>query len=154
MVKELRSMRPWLAVILFASLGLNLFLVGIFGGHWLVANVMHHRRAEPAHSLMDRMAASLPPPYRATFEETVAKHRPTVDEAAASFREARTKVREALLREPFDRAAVDAAFTDLRARNETLQMAIQAAIADAAARLPADARERLVNWRAGGRRRP
>ena len=44
-------------------------------------------------------------------------------DAAAQSREARNRVREAIAREPFDRAALDAAFDTLRTRNAALQSA-------------------------------
>ncbi|HEX6981035.1 MAG TPA: periplasmic heavy metal sensor [Alphaproteobacteria bacterium] len=145
-------------VVLVASLGLNVFLAGIVGGSWFSDEPSAVPAAAgapnrgpggdmPGRSLIRRMAATLPPEHRTAFEATMASHRPELEKAAAAVREARDMVRNALAQDPFDRAALDAAFTELRRRNDVLQATIQRAIAEAAADLPVDARKRLLAWR-------
>jgi uncharacterized membrane protein len=150
-----------MTVLLVVSLGLNLFFASLFVGHW-IAGPHGPRMAmfgqprgpggSPSRMIADRMAEALPPEHRASFEAVMAKHRPAVTEAAARFHESRDKVREAMAREPFDRAGLDRAFTEQRARNDALQVAIQASIAEAASTLPPEARQRLADWRAHTRR--
>lgn len=161
MVNGAAKPRRWVLPLLIASLALNLFLGGLMAGRWFSAGP--HRQApfaqaerrpagEPSR-FFDRMAAALPPEHRGTFEAAVGKHRERVVQAAGEAREAREQVRDVLRKEPFDRAALDRAFDTVRTRNTALQMEIQAAIADGAAGLPAEARERLADWRVHGRGR-
>lgn len=162
MVNETAKRRPWLFALLVVSLGLNLFLGGLMLGRWFSGPpmmrqmAMHGERGpggEPGRFLMQRMAASLPAEHRPVFEAAIEKHRDRITQAATQAREARDTARDALNKEPFDRAALERAFEAVRSRNDALQQEIQAAIADAAANLPPDARQRLADWRAYGRGR-
>jgi uncharacterized membrane protein len=101
--------------------------------------------------ILQRMASTLPPEHRSAFEAVIARHRDRVVQAASQAREAREQVREILRKEPFDRAALDRAFENLRTRNAALQAEIQTAIGEAAADLPPEARQRLADWRAQSR---
>jgi Spy/CpxP family protein refolding chaperone len=158
MVNGTRPRRPWLLIALVASIALNLFLGSWMFGRWFAGPHMHRHAAvtgerggpgdPPGRSMMHRMAASVPAENRPAFEAVMARHRDRIAEAAAQSREARGQIREAITREPFDRAALDKAFETLRTRNEALQLATQAAIAEAAASLPPEARKRLADWRA------
>lgn len=146
----------WLTILLVVSVGLNLFLGGLFAGHWYAGRpgmvVAPGGSAEtPGRGLLQRMIASLPAEERPAFEAVVAKRRPQVTQAVGEVRAARQTVREALLREPLDRPALDTAFAELRRRNDALQATIQATIAEAAAGLSPAARRRLADWRMHGR---
>src|SRR6185369_17907589 len=163
MVSEPSKSRPWVLVVLIASLALNLFLGGLMAGRWFsapphrphVAGAPGERGAAgEAGRILQRMAATLPPEQRPAFEAAIAKHRDRVAQAASQAREAREQVREVLGKEPFDRAALDNAFEKVRASNLALQIEIQTTIAEAAAGLPASARQRLTEWRAQGREPP
>ena len=164
MVNGTPKRRPWLLIALVASIGLNLFLGSWMLGRWFSgphfprhAAMMGERGGPgadaPGRSTMQRMAASVPAEHRAAFEAVMVKHRDRIAEAAAQARDARGQIRDAIVKEPFDRAALDSAFENLRTRNEALQSATQAAIAEAAASLPPDARRQLADWRAQGRGR-
>jgi uncharacterized membrane protein len=162
MVNGTPPRRRWLLIALIASLAVNLFLGSWMLGRWFAGPHMHRHAAmtgerggpgaeAPGRSMMQRMAASVPAENRPAFEAVMAKHRERIAEAAAQAREARGQIREVIVREPFDRAALDKAFETLRTRNETLQSATQQAIAEAAAALPPEARRRLADWRAHAR---
>lgn len=157
MVNGASKSRPWVLILLIVSLGLNLFLGGLMAGRWFSGP--HHRppmaaergpSGEP-NRILQRMAASVPPEHRGAFEAAVATHRDRIVQFASQSREAREQVREVLRKEPFDRAALDRAFENVRVHNMALQSEIQNAIADGAAALPPDARQRLADWRAQGR---
>ncbi len=161
MVNGTPKRRPWLLIALVASIGLNLFLGSWMLGRWFsgphmprqVAMMGERGTDAPGRSTMQRMTASIPPEHRAAFEAVMVRHRDRISEAAAQAREARGQIRDAIVKEPFDRAALESAFGTLRTRNEALQSATQAAIAEAAASLPPDARKQLADWRAHGRGR-
>ncbi|HEX2116861.1 MAG TPA: periplasmic heavy metal sensor [Alphaproteobacteria bacterium] len=159
MVNDAPKRRPWILIALIGSLGLNLFLGGLMVGRWVsgpphrhVAMAERVPGGEPGRFL-NRMASSLPPEHRPVFEGVISKHQDRVAELANQARAAREQVRDVLGKEPFDRAALDRAFETVRARNMALQSEVQMAIAEAAAGLPPEARQRLADWRAHGRRR-
>ena len=57
--------------------------------------------------------------------------------------EARRKMFDAMRADPFDPAALDAAYADVRAKTSDLQTAGQAIVTDAIAKAPADVRKRI-----------
>jgi uncharacterized membrane protein len=159
MVSEIAKSRPWMLILLVVSLGLNLFLGGLMAGRWFsgppyraAAAMTERGPAGEPNRILQRMADSLPPEDRPVFETIIAKHREGVLRAAGEARDAREIVRAVLRKEPFDRAALDRAFEDVRKSNAALQLAIQSTIGEAAAQLPPEARQRLADWRAHGRR--
>jgi uncharacterized membrane protein len=162
MVNGAAKSRPWVLILLIVSLGLNLFLGGLMAGRWFAGP--HHRQSPMAaaergpagepNRILQRMAASVPPEHRGAFEAAIAKHRDRIVQAASQSREAREQVRDALRQEPLDRTALDRAFENVRVRNMALQSEVQTAIADGAAAVPSDARQRLADWRAQGRPAP
>jgi len=154
----------WVLAALVASLGVNLFVGGmVLGGRF------HHpppgtffqsegrERGEAGRGmsafLMDRMAGALPREARGEFRRAVGEHRAAMAEADKNFRETRDKLRAAMAAEPFDRAALDAAFAEMRTRMGESQAAMHAALTDAAARLSPEARKRLSEWDPRDRRK-
>ena len=151
--------RPrWLSVVLLLSLAVNLLVAGAVAGHLLsgryhmgygpeaMRGEMGRMPDRPGEMVMRRMAVALPAEHRATFETAVADHRAQLAEAGRAVRDARMKVRDTLAGEPLDRAKLDAAFAELRARSQQLQAAVHATVSDAAARLPVEARTRLAEF--------
>ena len=140
----------WLAVALTASLAANLFLAGLFVGRWfgpppMFAHAAAPRVTErPVQAKLDRVAGSLDESSRSTFETIVSRHRPRLADAGAAFRETRSRVAEVMAAEPFDKAKLDAALQDLRARSMEFQGTLHTALSDAAAGLPAPARQDLA----------
>lgn len=140
----------WLAIALTISLGVNLFLAGLFVGRWvgpppLFAHAAAPRSPErPVQAMIDRMAASLDEPNRVTFERIMDKHRPELSTAGASFREARRRVGDAMGAEPFDQTKLESALQELRARNMEFQRRLHAALGEAAAGLPPSERQKLA----------
>ena len=143
------------AIVLFASLALNLFLGGV-----MVGGVLAPRQDAAAGpggfggliANMRQVAAELPPDQQAALHEAMGRHRSEIRQDLVALRDARQATLAALAAEPFDRQAVEAAFAELLRRSQAAQAAIQDAILDAAERLPADARQELVD--AGRRHGP
>jgi len=149
----------WLAAAFTASLAVNVFLAGLFIGQKMTAPPpppgMAFRpperpgdRAMPA--VLDRVADALPPDQRSTFLSVMEKHRSDIVAAGAAVRDARTKVRDLMASDQFDRTATEAAMGDLRERQTAFQRALQAAFVEAAQALPPDGRRQMVS--AGARR--
>ncbi|HEY5607415.1 MAG TPA: periplasmic heavy metal sensor [Alphaproteobacteria bacterium] len=158
-----RSRRLTIALVI--SLGINLLIVGAIAGHLLSGHRYMWQRPgmiqgevgrgsdRPGDMVIQRMTAALPAEYRPAFEAAIAEHRTQLVEAGRAMRDARMKVRDALVAEPFDPAKLDAAFSELRARSQELQTAVHAAVSAAAAKLPADARQKLAAFNRPSRER-
>jgi len=146
----------WITIALVISLGINLLVVGAIAGHFLSGHrYMWHRPGQmqaeasrsterPGDIVIQRLTEALPAEQRPVFEAATAQHRARLTEIGRAVREARTKVRDAMVAEPFDRAKLDAAFAELRSRSQELQTTMHAAVSEAAAKLPADARAKLA----------
>lgn len=151
----------WLALGLLVSLALNLFLGGLmagrFFGHrppYLASERFAERPGErigerPGGVLVQRMIAQLPPGERDKFESTIGERRREIMAAGTATREARLKIRNVLQAEKFDRAALDAAFADLRNDNLAFQKSLHEAVATAIERLSPEARRSLADSRPG-----
>lgn len=150
----------WLTPALLASLGLNLFLVGLQAGEWfrqrqLPAPVAAPRPTDSApgtstpgealvRGVVQRALAAVPPDQRAGVEQRLGSHRPEIMRANRELRAARERVRDAFLAEPIDRAALERAYAEQRQRNLALQEATQRAVLDAMADLPLETRRAVV----------
>lgn len=150
MVSLTPRLGKWMMALLVASVGANLFLGGLLVGRWVAPRPMTMAGppmgGPPDRTLrgpIDRMAQSLPAEQRAEFERALTQRRREAAEAGRAMQEARMKVRDALIAERFDRAALDLALVELRAQNDRLQKSFHDGIADAAQRLPLEARRRL-----------
>lgn len=148
----------WLTIALVISLGINLLILGAIAGHllsgqrhmWQRPGMMQGEAGRgsdrPGDMVIQRMTAALPAEHRPAFEAAMAQHRAQLVEAGRTVRDARMKVRDAMVAEPFDPAKLDAAFAELRARSQELQTAVHAGVSAAAAKLPADARQKLAEF--------
>jgi uncharacterized membrane protein len=138
----------WLAVVLLLSLGLNVFLGGIFVGRWLSPPNDQPRlaRAEnsaPAGRFLKRLTANLEPADRDTVISTVRARAPELKAAQREVGRARRAVMARIHATPFDRAALDDALVTMRDKQNAIQSMLQGAIADAIMKLPDGARRRL-----------
>lgn len=138
----------WLAVILLLSLGLNVFLGGIFVGRWLSAPDDQPRLAKaekgvPAGKFLKRLTANLEPEDRETVMSTVKARAPELKAAQRDVRKARRAVMRQIRATPFDRAALEEALATMRDRQSAIQAILQGAVADALVKLPDSARQRF-----------
>ena len=104
-------------VALLSSLALNLILGGwlMSRAAWGPRNLPHAQHATLPH-LADLRAfrRALPEARQAAVDRSVDRHRPAMRERVGGLFAARRAVRAAMRAEPFDRAALDAAFAQLR----------------------------------------
>jgi uncharacterized membrane protein len=77
--------------------------------------------------------------------DTVRGHADQLQQIYRSVHEQRQLVAQLLRADKFDRKAVDDAFAELRRRTDTMQQNLQAAVADAVAKLSPAARKQLEN---------
>ena len=80
----------------------------------------------------------------AVVDAVFEKHRPALRETFRPLHAARGAVHAAMHAEPFDRAALDAAFAELRERDAATAAAVQAMLAEVIAQLTPDERARIA----------
>ncbi len=146
--------RNWRGPALFASLVLNLFLVGLIAGSWA-----HHRHGlgwilgVPGERGAPRFAGSppirqavqsLPEADQRIFKETMGALRPEIGRDLQEIRRLRERATEAVRAEPFDRAGFLAAMGELRQKQLAIQTRVHAGTADALSKLPADSRRQFA----------
>ena len=145
-----------LALLLFASVALNLFLGGLLLGRWhgpwhgwRMAGE-HHRPGPPGAPGRGRMPVhewleqSLGEDAAPAVKAALARHQATMEATRAAFHQARRAVGEALAREPFDAAAYGQALQDLDGASAAMRGSVHAMMADLAPSLTAEQRQRIV----------
>jgi Spy/CpxP family protein refolding chaperone len=145
-----RPSRRFLAIALFVSLVLNLFLGGLMVGRALHAEVWPFRNPYArefgpfAGRALQHLVHSLDDQDRKTVIDTMRAHGPELAQLAKAMHDQREAI-ERLIRAPtFDRKAAEAAFSEMRKRGDEMQTAMGAALLDAIEKLPPQARERLA----------
>ena len=135
-----------LLVVLFLSLGANLFLGGLFAGGALRGG----DQPRPARALA-AFLRSLPEEARPVLREGFRARRPELRAKILAVAEARGEVADLLAREDLDRVRLDAAFVELRARTSEVQVLLHEIVADAMMELPPEVRaEWQPGWARGG----
>lgn len=131
-----RRIVPIIAIVLAASLCLNLFL----GGAWLAGQWWFERRVETVAASAMR---AYPPELRRDVLQRLLQDRAELRSAVGGWREARQRMFALMRADPLDRGTLDAAMAEVRARTGALQALLQSALADALAEAPAADRARI-----------
>ena len=149
MVTSWRPSRRLLAIVLFISIVLNLFLGGItlgrmlHGDTWPWENPYVHEFGYFAGRAVQKLVRDLDSTDRDIVVDALRAHRDQLLQLSAAMHDQREKV-ELLMRAPqFDRKATEESFAEMRKRGDDVQAALGAAILDAIEKLPPDARQRL-----------
>lgn len=149
MVMSWRPSRRLLAIVLFISVVLNLFLGGItlgrmlHGDIWPWENPYVHEFGFFAGRAVQKLVRDLDTTDRDIVVDALRAHRDQLLQLSAAMHDQRQKV-EVLMRAPqFDRKAMEESFAEMRKRGDDMQAALGAAILDAIEKLPPDARQRL-----------
>ncbi|MGK9167054.1 periplasmic heavy metal sensor [Inquilinus limosus] len=124
-----------LAIALAASLCLNLFA----GGAWLAGRWLD-RRVEAATASVMR---PYPPELRRDVLRRLLQDRAELRAAVEGLREARQRMFALMRADPLDRAALDAAMAEVRARTGALQTLLQSTLAAALTETPAEERRKI-----------
>jgi uncharacterized membrane protein len=143
----------WVVIALLVSLALNLFLIGMMGGRhmrgWVhdsdrpMASWLDQGDERPLRRLFLHLTHDLDSDDRAIFRDAIEAQREPLAESGMALLEQRRIVLDLMRAEPFDRPAVDAALAELGRRHDAFHQRLMAAIADAAAALPPEARAKL-----------
>jgi uncharacterized membrane protein len=124
-----RRATPILAIVLAASLCLNLFL----GGAWLAGRWFERRVETVAASVM----RAYPPELRRDVLRRLLQDRAELRSAVGGLREARQRMFAVMRADPLDRGALDAAMAEVRARTGDVQALLQSALVASLAEMPA-----------------
>jgi uncharacterized membrane protein len=145
-----RPSRRLLAIILFISIVLNLFLGGmtlgrmLHGDTWPWENPYVHEFGYFAGRAVQKLVRDLNSTDRETVVATLRAHRAELSQLSDAMHDQREKV-EALMRAPqFDPKATEEAFAEMRQRGDDMQAALGKAILEAIGKLPPEARQRLA----------
>ena len=125
-----------LAIALAASLCVNLFL----GGAWLAGRWFERRVEATAASVL----RAYPPELRRDVVLRLLQDRAELRAAVGGLREARQRMVAVMRADPLDRAALDAAMAEVRARTGALQALLQSALAASLAETPAGERAKIL----------
>lgn len=132
------------ALLLLASLGLNLFL----GGFILARHLFRlHGPEAVAARLIDRLSASLSETDREAMRHAFAAHEGELRAARAGLAEARRQVRAALAADPFDPQHLRAGLDATEAGHGALRKAIEESLVEAAGQLSPSGRRILADRR-------
>ncbi len=127
------------AVVLLLSVATNLVIAG-----FVVARL---NSPPPAGNDIERIVAigirAFPPKYRRRSRRPCGRSADDVRERVDAVKEARRKMFEAMRANPFDQAALEAAYADLRAKTNDLQEVGQEITLQAVANAPPDVRQRI-----------
>ena len=152
----------WRGPILFVSLGLNLFLVGVMVGGWWHSHRGMHRQmmmaqqgammgeyrggpmGPPVMIAVREAVQRLPEADRRVFEDAMAAQRGQIMEMQQDVRRARLKVNDAIRAEPFDAKAMTDALAQVREKLQAIQVRIHTTFVEAVSKLPADKRRDLA----------
>jgi uncharacterized membrane protein len=135
----------WRSVILVLSLAVNLFFAGMFVARH-VFGPSHGPEAMMAR-LIGELGAHLADPDRATLQRVFAAHETEIKERSAQAMHSRAAIREAMVAEPFDPAALTEAVEQAAARDVAMRRAVERMLLEAATQVSADGRAKLAAWR-------
>lgn len=129
----------FLAALLIVSLAVNFLVLGFAAARY--------GQFRQGGDILERVIAlgarSFPADIRREITASLARERPELRAALRDVQEARRRMFEIMRTEPFDRAALDAAFADVRAKTEALQERGQALLGDAIEQASPEARSEI-----------
>lgn len=135
--------KPW-AIAIFAVLFLSL------AANFVVAGFAAARFRGPppgGPNFIERIVAigirAFPPPIQSAIQQRSEAERDQLRRLVEGVQDARMRMFEAMRADPFDAAALDAAFAEMRARVSELQQAGQEIVGAAVAGAPADVRIKI-----------
>jgi Spy/CpxP family protein refolding chaperone len=141
-------MKRWLVVGLVLSAAFNLFALGFIAARAWKPHGQHHAHGEHRHGPFvgprGLMREGFGPETQPMLDKVMKRHGETLRSEHGELRRARRAVRDALLNEPFDAPALEAALSSLRARTDSSQARMHEALVELAATLPREQRKLLA----------
>ena len=109
----------------------------------------HHGRHHGPDVRVGRLDQHLAPESREVLRAAVDSRRDMLKREFDALRDARDKIAAALEKEPFDRAALEAAFAEVEQHQDKVKATVQQSFIEAASKLPVEERVKLAK---GGER--
>jgi uncharacterized membrane protein len=128
-----------LAVLLVVSLAANFLVLGFAAGRY-----GQFRQGDFLQRVIALGIRSFPGDIRRDITASLVRDRPELGAALEELQDARRRMFEIMKAEPFDRAALDAAFADIRAKTEALQARGQDLLGDAVEQASPEARAEIT----------
>ena len=139
-----------LSILLLISLGGNLFLSGMLFTQWLAATPPDMTGPFNRHAAV----AALSEEQRQVVERIWQRHEAKAGERLKAAREVRRRIRRQLEADPFDRAALEQSFVELREAMVPLGIQLFGTIVEIADSLPLAERKRFFEAGFAGSARP
>lgn len=146
-------MRLWLKPVLFLSLALNLFLLGVLVGRLPIPLRPWQGRPDVSiEFVVDRLASGMSEPDQRVLRDALARRQVDLKPKIDDVKQALADVQPILLADQVDRAALQAAIEGVLARRGAMQAEIVRLVVDTVPQLSLEGRRRIVefmNRRAG-----
>lgn len=139
--------------VLAASLALNLFFVGVWTGRHFHRERAFHGQPLGVHGFLRRSGLDDAQPE---VKKIIRARRDAIRDHMRALGKARDGVRAALQAQPYEPSKLDAALSDVEARNDDLQRAMHGSLADVARAVSPEQRLRMADalWPRPGRGQP
>jgi len=142
---QIRARPPgWRRIALPASLVLNLFLIALILGHVLLGRTGAQASPNPVTRILGNIEPKLPPRDAAVFRQVIQDDAPRYADAAQRVVEARRRLEQQIIAEPFDPAAVRQAMVAMRMGLNQFSEAFNGPLVDALAKVSPEGRRKLV----------
>jgi uncharacterized membrane protein len=136
------SMKAAVGLVLFLSLGANIFMAGMLAGRH--GNVLPEQRRGAQLARVLSSFADLSPESRGKAADIVKKNWPDIERQMKAVRATRSEVKDILARPDYTRADLDRKFAELRKEVGDLQATGQGMAADIAGAIKPEERIKLA----------
>jgi uncharacterized membrane protein len=129
----------WIAILLITSVVLNLLLIGFIVGK----RAMPEAGPDPTRHY-PRWVRTLPEPRRDALRPLIRTHMQAIRPSLRELRVLHRNLRAAIVADPYDAAALDAALSALREQNDKVQVVSHRSFVEFVAKLSPAEREQLA----------
>jgi uncharacterized membrane protein len=140
------SLKKPLSWFLFASLALNLFLVGVVAAYQLHGRVIAEPRAPRTQLRVEQIAETLPRADAQRLESVFRDREAELGELTAAIHAAQDKQRDGFRAQPFDPKPVAAAMEQTRINHDAAKRVVHEVILHAAEQMSPEGRAKLADW--------
>ncbi|ABK46027.1 hypothetical protein Mmc1_3542 [Magnetococcus marinus MC-1] len=149
----MRTFPRWLVVVMFGSVALNLFFVGMLGvSYWRCGPLylaMHGSLSSNPYR-MGLAMQNLDDQAREKLTPIMQVHMPTMDNSLRQLRVKKAEVHQLLITDPVDQVALEQAFRELRLQAQQAQESVHRMMMQAAATLSPEARQQMFEFKGRG----
>ncbi|MEG3638049.1 periplasmic heavy metal sensor [Magnetococcus sp. PR-3] len=152
----MKNLPRWLVVILFVSVALNLFFVGMLGISYWRGGPLYRAMHGPTIGgpyMMGHAMRHLDPQTRQQLRPIVQDHMPTMRDSMRQLHQKKRQVHTLLVNDQVDQAALDQAFSELRLHAQQAQESAHRMMMQAATSLPSDIRQQMFKFKGRGHHR-